>query len=381
MPEQMGRRGFLKMSAAALGTVAVDAVFSPGVPAGKPEEYVIVEGHRDIWELNDRLALRDRKQTAAPMRDFVVPRMIEAGMSVCIMPACGDSVEERHGRQAILEGSLMTLDMLLTEIEKCGDKASIIKTKADIPSKPNRGKVQFFLDIEGGGSIEIEPEPDFIADRRLFKLRHFFRLGCRGLQLTHNGRNQLADGRGADKVGGKLSPFGVEVVREMNRLGMMVGVSHLSTAGVMHACEVSKHPIVSTHQNLERFVKSHPPVEITDEEAQAIAKTGGVVGIRYIEGQTSYKVLVDEIEYLAKLIGTDHIGVGWLGHDVVHPYPSTFGPSLKPRPVPTGVEAQTMRQHWEIFIAMLGERGFKEPDINKIVGANFLRIWNQILPA
>ena len=183
MPGQMTRRGFVKASAAAMGTAAVGGVFSLAASAaGRPEEYIIVEGHRDIWELNDRLKLKDRKQTAAPMRDFMVPRMIEAGMSVCIMPACGDSVEERHGRQAILEGSLLTLDMILTEIEKCGDKASIIKTRADIPSKPNRGRVQFFLDIEGGASIEIEPEPDFPADRWMYKLRHFFRLGCRGLQ-------------------------------------------------------------------------------------------------------------------------------------------------------------------------------------------------------
>ena len=113
-----------------------------------------------------------------------------------------------------------------------------------------------------------------------------------GLQLTHNGRNQLGDGRGIDKLGSKLTPFGVSVVEEMNRLGMMIGVSHLSANGVFHAAEISKHPIVSTHQNLERFVKSRPLVEIMDEEAKAIAKTGGIVGIRYIPEVTPYKLLV-----------------------------------------------------------------------------------------
>ena len=68
----------------------------------------------------------------------------------------------------------------------------------------------------------------------------------------------------------------------MNQLGMMIGVSHLSANGVLHVADISKHPIVSTHQNLERFVKSRPLVEIMDEEAKAIAKTGGIVGIRYI---------------------------------------------------------------------------------------------------
>jgi hypothetical protein len=87
--------------------------------------------------------------------------------------------------------------------------------------------VQLFLDLEGGGSIEIIPEPDYHADRRLSLLRQFFRLGVRGMQLTHNGRNQLGDGIASGKMGGRLSPFGVEVVQEMNRLGMMIGVRRL----------------------------------------------------------------------------------------------------------------------------------------------------------
>src|SRR5690606_5214715 len=109
-------------------------------------------------------------------------------------------------------------------------------------------------------------------ERSLALLRQFFRLGVRGIQLTHNGRNQVADGRGIDKVGSRLTPFGVEVVKEMNRLGMMIGVSHLSTNGLIHVAEITTTPIVSTHQNLESVTQSNPPVEITDEEAKIIAK-------------------------------------------------------------------------------------------------------------
>jgi membrane dipeptidase len=164
--------------------------------------------------------------------------MIEGGMSVSILAAGGDSLEERDGNEVMFEGSIRTLDMILSEIEKSNGKASIIRTKADVPTQPNSGKVQFFLDIEGGGSIQANPEPTFAPDRSLALLRQFFRLGSRGLQLTHNGRNQLADGRGIDKLGSKLTPFGVSVVQEMNRLGMMVGVSHLSANGVFHAAEI-----------------------------------------------------------------------------------------------------------------------------------------------
>jgi membrane dipeptidase len=271
------------------------------------------------------------------------------------------------------------LDLILSDVENSNGKISLIKTKSNIPSRPNSGKVQFFLDLEGGGSIQAgNPEPGYPPERALALLRQFFRLGIRGMQLTHNGRNQLGDGRGIDKMGSRLTPFGVEVVKEMNRLGMMIGVSHLSANGVFHVAEISTHPIVSTHQNLERFVRSKPLVEITDAEAKAIARTGGIVGIRYIVDVTPYKLLADEIEYLAKLIGPEHIAVGWLGHDRANPKSRETEGHLST--TYSGVEAETISDHWTNFIRMLSERGFTDQQIGMMLGGNYLRIWNQILP-
>src|SRR4051794_15222087 len=307
----------------ALARIASGALLSGVWPSSAattkgPHDFVIVEGHYDIWEISARTRLQGEAQRL-PLTNFILPRKIEAGQSVVILAAGGDSLEERDGNEAMFEGSMRALDMILSDIERSNGKASIIRTKSDIPARPNPGKLQFFLDLEGGGSIQTNPEPVFSPDRSLALLRQFFRLGSRGMQLTHNGRNQLGDGRGIDKLGSKLTPFGVAVIQEMNRLGMMVGVSHLSANGVFHAAEISKHPIVSTHQNLERFVKSNPLVEIMDEEAKAIANTGGIAGIRYIPNVTPYKLLADEVEYLAKLVGVEHIGVGWLGHDKANP--------------------------------------------------------------
>src|SRR5207248_9376427 len=136
---------------------------------------------------------------------------------------------------------------------------------------------------------------------------------------------------------------------------------------------------VSTHQNLERFVKSNPLVEIMDEEAQAIAKTGGIVGIRYIVNVTPYKMLADEVEYLAKLIGVEHIGIGWLGHDKANP----SGGEVEGHTAKTygGVEAQTVREHWNGFIKMLSERGLTDEQNGLILGGNYIRLWKQIRPA
>jgi membrane dipeptidase len=370
------RRDFLATSSALAAGFLTNA---KAATTKGPHDFVIIEGHRDMWELSGRTRLADKEQHL-PITNFLVPRLIEGGVSVCITPAGGgDSIDERDGTQNLLEGGLRVLDLHLTDIEQSKGKASIIRTRADIPSKPNVGKVQFFIDMEGGGGLQTNmPEPDFPAERSLALLRQFFRLGLRGLQLTHNGRNQLGDGRSVDRMGSKLTPFGVAVVQEMNRLGMMVGVSHLSFNGVMHAAELSKTPIVSTHQNLERYVKSRPNVELMDEEAKAVAKTGGIVGIRYIVNVTPYKMLVDEVEYLLKLIGPEHIGVGWLGHDKANPNNREVEGHLSR--TYTGVEAETMYQHWENFIKMLSERGLTDEQIGMILGGNYLRIWKQILP-
>jgi membrane dipeptidase len=377
------RRDFVRKAVSLTGAGAlaggsphpVNAATSKG-----PHDFVIVEGHRDMWELSGRTRLREADQHT-PITNYLAQRLIDGGVTVCISPAGGgDSLDERDGSDEMLDGNMRVLDLHLTDIEQSKGKVTIVRTRADLPSGPTPGKVAFFLDMEGGGGIQTNmPEPGFPAERSLALVRQFFRLGVRGIQLTHNGRNQLGDGRGIDKMGSKLTPFGVAVVQEMNRLGMMVGVSHLSANGVFHAAEISKTPLVSTHQNLERFVKSRPLVEIMDEEAKAIAKTGGIVGIRYIVNVTPYKLLVDEVEYLCKLIGPEHIGVGWLGHDKANP----AGREVEGHLTRTfsGVEIQNMYEHWDTFIKMLSERGISDEQIAMILGANYLRIWKQILPS
>src|SRR5260370_28198323 len=376
------RRDFLSQTGSLIGAGALASTIAQqgrSATTKGPHDFVIVEGQRDIWEQSGRTRLKEEAQHW-PIANFIAPRLIEGGVTVVIMPAGGASLEERDEQDEMRGGSMRVLDLILSDIDKAGNKASIIRTKADVPSKPNVGKVQFFLDIEGGGSVQTNaPEPRFAPDRSLALLRQFFRLGVRGVQLTHNGRNRLGGGRGVDKMGSKLTPFGVAVIQEMNRLGMMVGVSHLSANGVYHAAEVSKHPIVSTHQNLERFVKSRPLVEIMDEEAQAIAKTGGIVGIRYIVNVTTYKLLADEVEYLAKLIGVEHIGVGSLGHDKANP----SGREVEGHTTRTydGVEAQTIHDHWDNFIKMLSERGLTDDHIGLILDGNSPPLCNQILPS
>jgi membrane dipeptidase len=378
----INRREFLKKSGFVMGGVITTSSFakakSVSALQGKgPQQYIIVEGHHDIWEFNDRFALNDPSQNS-PLRDFILPRYLAGGVDVIIMPAGGDSLAQRAGSEKSFEGAMRVLDMILSEIEKTNGQASLIKTVKDIPDKPGKDHLKIFLDMEGGSPIEIDPEPDYHPERRLALLRNFFRLGVRGLQLTHNGRNQLADGVWEGKMAGRLSNFGVEVVNEMNRLGMMIGVSHLSASGIFHVAEISKKPIVSTHTNPQKFINT--PRQHSDDELKAIAATGGLIGIRYNENETPYEMLVGMIDYMVKLIGIEHVGVGWLGHDVGYPAVG-YVPGFAKDPPPAGIEAQTIYQHWQNFIKLLEQHGYSDKEIALILGGNYLRIWKEILPS
>jgi len=130
------RRDFVSRTCAFAGA---GLLASGGAQRGKsattkgPHDFVIVEGHRDIWEQSGRTRLKEEAQRW-PLANFIVPRLIEGGVSVVIMPAGGDSPEERDEQDEMLEGSMRVLDLILSDIDKAGNKASIIRTKADVPT-------------------------------------------------------------------------------------------------------------------------------------------------------------------------------------------------------------------------------------------------------
>jgi membrane dipeptidase len=112
---------------------------------------------------------------------------------------------------------------------------------------------------------------------------------------------------------------------------------------------------------------------------KAIASTGGLVGVRYIVNETSYDFLADEIDYMADLVGIEHIGVGWLGHDIGNPAPD-FVPGFSEGRTFSGRESESMYTHWNKFIELLYKRNYSDNQIALILGDNYLRIWKEILP-
>lgn len=377
MSDTLTRREFVSLSSTLLaGSFSVAAMNSEislvrkTISQADPHDFILVEGHRDIYEFNDRFGQGE----SSPLRESMLPRYLDGGLDVIIMPVTGTAPRHRQGNNKILEGTLQTLEMIKREVDKTGDQAAILTSKSDIPESPNENKVLFFLDMEGAEAIQINPESDIKDSDRLALLHSFYDLGVRGVQLTHNERNYLADGIQMEGSGaGTLTPFGEDVVKEMNRLGMMVGVSHLADVGLLDVANISDDPIVSTHTNINQFIDT--PRQHSDEEIEAIASTGGIVSVRYImrdDFNTSYDFLIDEIDYITDLVGVEHTGVGWYGHD-------KGDPRGGPHDGHTDIELSSMYEQRNHFINLLRERGYSNEEISLIMGGNYLRVWNEIL--
>src|SRR6266513_1990697 len=147
-------------------------------------------------------------------------------------------------------------------------------TAADIRRAKTQNKIACLMGIEGGHAIE----------NSLPTLREFYRLGVRYMTLTWNNTNDWADARG-DKTHNGLTDFGKEVVREMNRLGMLVDISHVSDKTMSDALDVSKAPVIASHSSARAL--SNVPRNIPDDLLRRIAKNGGVVQVNF------YSVFVD----------------------------------------------------------------------------------------
>ena len=177
----------------------------------------------------------------------------------------------------------------------------------------NEGKNSAILAIEGGEALGGKIE----------RVKYFYDLGVRFMTLTWSHTNQLGDSNGPWCKRGPLTEFGKAVVKEMNKVGMTVDVSHLSEAGFWSAIEVSEKPIVATHSDSKTLCDHHR--NLTDEQFKAVVDCGGLVGINYapnfleVNGKSSIKDIVKHIEHFMALggentvcLGSDLDGVGML---------------------------------------------------------------------
>lgn len=239
--------------------------------------------------------------------------------------------------------------------EQCPGKMRIIRTKSDL-EKISPKNTSFLLSIEGGEVLE----------HKLPLLGILYDLGFRCMTLTWNQRNDLADGIWESQSGGGLTTFGREVVCEMNRLGMLIDVSHLSEAGFWDVLKDTVKPIAATHSCC-RALCDHPR-NLTDDQLLALKKNNGIVGINFYPGfldknlPATINTVIAHIEHAVNIAGADHVGIG-----------ADFDGIEK---TPQGLEDVTRLP--EITNILL-KRGWNEIDIKKIMGGNFLRVLQENL--
>ena len=290
------------------------------------------------------------------------------------------------------------LNAMLGTIAVNSDRVELARTGADVERIVASGKIAMPLAIEGGHAIE----------NSLDNLREFHRLGVSSMTLTHNVSHDWADSSADEPRWGGLNDLGRDVVREMNRLGMVVDVSHVSDSTFFDVLEVTEDPVILSHSGV-RAINPHRR-NISDEMLRALAENDGVIAIVFVlnylsaeygeamaelraVGRPWYRQLptpedpdlrsavehldasrdwpmeklptiddlLDHIDHAVEVAGVDHVA---LGADM---YPRT--------PSPVGIRGV---EDYPAITQGLKARGYSDEDVRKIMGGNLLRVWKAV---
>ncbi len=255
-------------------------------------------------------------------------------------------------------GPLEYADLIFDKIEEITEAnrkyISIARTPGDLYEDKRNGRKSIMLGIENGIAL----------NGQLQNLQHFVQRGVVYITLCHNGDNDICDSaRGCNTHGG-VSRFGEQVIREMNRLGIMVDMSHASEKSFYDALEISSMPIVCSHSS-SRALCDHPR-NLTDDQMRALAAKGGVAqttlypGFLKKDGEATIIDAIEHLEHAIKIMGIDHVGLG-----------TDFDGD-------GGVKGLADSSELINFTRQLLARRYSERDIQKIWGGNFLRVMGQV---
>ncbi|HEX8652728.1 MAG TPA: membrane dipeptidase [Pyrinomonadaceae bacterium] len=355
---------------------------------------IIVDGHNDITSPMVDEGY-DLGTPSAGKYHTDIARMKQGGMTAQFFSIYVDKKYVAEGGSA--RRALDMIDIVYRNVERHPNDFIIATSVADIRRAKQQQKIAALMGIEGGHAIE----------NSLAALRDFYRLGVRYMTLTHNNTNDWADSSRDEPRHNGLTDFGKEVVREMNRLGMLVDVSHVSDKTMSDVLDISSVPIIASHSSA-RALSNHPR-NIPDDLLRRIAKNGGVVMVNFYPvfidqkaydanrarderlkpqvdalnerfkddpkrlGEETRKleaahplpptplsILIDHIDHIRKVAGIDHVGLG-----------SDFDgvPSL-----PEGLK--DISELPNITYELL-RRGYKEAEIRKVLGENLLRAFSE----
>jgi membrane dipeptidase len=260
-----------------------------------------------------------------------------------------------NGAADRVRAMLATMDRQLAHFP---DRLALCTSRGDVAAARASGRLAAVLAIEGGHAIENDLEI----------LREFFARGVRTMTLTWNNSNEWADGCGDAGPHGGLTARGREIVELMESLGMLVDISHVAPSTFRDALEVARRPCVASH-SCSRALREHPR-NLTDEQLRALAERGGVACLNVYpvflvaEGEASLQHVLAHAERFLNVAGEDHVGLG-CDYD---------GIGVTPVDMP---DVTALPRLTEGLLA----RGFSERAVEKFLGANLLRVFEQALPS
>jgi membrane dipeptidase len=271
-----------------------------------------------------------------------------------------------------LRAALDQISVLMEDIESCNGEVVLVKSKEQLIKVIDENKIGIIISFEG-----LEPIGN---DIRLLKI--FYELGVRAAGLVWSRRNFVADGCSFNPVDegqrGGLTHFGVQVVKKMEGMNMLIDVSHLNDEGFWDIMKFTNKPFIASHSNSRSL---HERMRnLSDEQIKAIAERNGVIGINAYksiagvkEGENPIDRLADHIQYMVKLVGAKHVGYGFDLCD------SLYDSELKYKFAPHNSDILSSHGETVLLTEELLRRGITEEDVKLIIGGNFIRIFMEIL--
>jgi len=356
---------------------------------------IVVDTHDDTTQrfLDGDFDLGTRSATGS----IDIPRMKEGGLGAIFFSIWIPS--KITGPEAI-KHAIDQIDAVREQVRRHPQEIVLVTTAAEVREARKQGKIAALMGVEGGHMIASD----------LGVLRSYAALGVRYMTLTHSGNDEWADSSTDTAVHNGLTDFGKDVVREMNRLGVMVDISHVSDKTFYDALTVSKAPLIASHSSCRAICDAKR--NMTDQMIKDLAAKGGVIQINYhvgflseefmnsdknpeitkaiaaevqkrcgdkegcqlIEGdritreyvqqgklpRVDYTKIIDHVDHAVKLVGADHVGLG-----------SDFDGAN----MPYGMEDATKLP--QITEALL-RQGYSEDDVRKILGENTLRVMTEV---
>jgi len=341
------------------------------MPTALPESDADVTRRIGVTDLHSDLPLallhRRFAGVEGSLRDEWLPHLRAGGIDTIV---CAVYIDDLFLPEGALRRAVQLVDALREEVAIGAEGFALATTAEQIEAAHLDGKIALVLAFEGA-----EPFGNDLAG-----LRVFHALGMRMLSFAWMRRTAYADGAWENDSGGGLTRLGKQAVAEMNRLGIIPDVSHLSDRSTWDVLEASSGPVIASHSNV-RALRDHPR-NLTDDMIRAIATSGGLVGAvavaNYIADQEATVTgWADHIDYLVNLAGIEHVGLGFDFYEEIETMGASHGISAWGPTTGLGQLAVPGMSAWPDVANLTGallQRGYSEDALAKIYGGNFRRV-------